>query len=229
MTSTAKVRALFLLVLGAMFLMTVAALADPCLVVYPQAASKYHYDVNEYYTVSYGHPLYDAAYDRGGEVLIDINTNEVALNIYQTPGLAGFEVSTNGEEGYFFIGSYFQLTVDGFNNAPTVYANVILVFEPDPVYCTPTISVDGNPVSGFQYPLGDLTVSTPTPDGNNYSDSITMQVMWGGCYGLKMWAFADSNYDGLFDGGECFSAFSHDATVPVSEATWGAIKSLYSE
>ncbi len=228
MVSNAKVRSLLLLALGAVLLAS-AAIADPCLVVYPQAASKYHYDVNEYYTVSYGDPLYDAAYDRGGEVLIDINTDEIALNIYQTPGLAGFQVSTNGEEGYFFIGSYFRLTVDGFSNEPTVYENVILVFEPNPGYCTPTISVDGAPVSGFRFPLGDLTVSTPTANGNNYSDSITMQVMWGGCYGMKMWAFADNNYDGIQDAAECFSAYSHDSTVPVSEATWGEIKSLYSE
>lgn len=228
MVSNAKVRSLLLLALGAVLLAS-AAIADPCLVVYPQAASKYHYDVNEYYTVSYGDPLYDAAYDRGGEVLIDINTDEIALNIYQTPGLAGFQVSTNGEEGYFFIGSYFRLTVDGFSNEPTVYENVILVFEPNPGYCTPTISVDGAPVSGFRFPLGDVTVSTPTADGNNYSDSITMQVMWGGCYGMKMWAFADNNYDGIQDAAECFSAYSHDSTVPVSEATWGEIKSLYSE
>jgi hypothetical protein len=229
MNINVKVRAFVLLALVVVALHTAGAVAEPCLIVYPVTASEYHYDVNEYYTVSYGHPLYDPAYDRGGGVLIDANTDEIALEIYQTPGLAGFEVSTNGEEGYFFIGSYFDLTLDGFNNQPTVYENIILVFEPNPGYCTPTISVDGDPVTGFRYPLGDLAVSTPTPDGNNYSDTITKRIMWGGCYGMRMWAFADTNHDGVWDGGECFTAFSHDATVPVVETSWGAIKTLYND
>lgn len=228
MRNKAKVVSMFLLVLGGI-VMSSAVVADPCLVVYPVAGSEYHYDINEYYTVTVGDPLYDPMYDRGGEVLIDLNTNEIAYNIYQAGNLVGFEVSTNGEEGYFFIGSYFDLIVDGFSNMPTTYENIILVFEPNPGYCTPTISVNGNPVSGLQYPLGDLVVSTPTADGNNYSDSITLSIQWGGCYGMQMWAFADTDYNGIADGGECFSAFSHDSTVPTEERSWGAIKAMYQD
>lgn len=229
MNITAKVRLFVLLVFGGLVLISGTALADPCLVVYPVSPARYHYDVNEYYTVTFGDPLYDPMYDRGGEVLIDINTDEIAYNVYQIPNLVGFEQSTNGQEGYFFIGSYFELIVDGFSNEPTTYENIIVVFEPDPGYCAPVISIDGQPIFGNQFPLGDLVVSTPTADGNNYSDTITKQVTWSGCYGLLMWAFADNNYDGVHDGGECFTAFSHDATVPVTEASWGAIKNLYSE
>ena len=229
MNITGKVFSVFIVVFVGLVLYSAAVVADPCLAVYPVGASKYHYDVNEYYTVTYGDPLYDPAYDRGGEVLIDLNTDEIALEIYQTQNLVGFEQSSNGEEGYFFIGSYFNLTIDGFTNIPVTYENIILVFEPDPGYCTATISVNGNPVSGYQYPVGDLVVSTPTPDGNNYSDKITLSVMWGGCNGVRMWAFSDINYDGIHDGGECFSAFSHDSTVPVEERSWGAIKALYAD
>jgi hypothetical protein len=228
MKTTAKALSIATVFLGVV-LTSSAAVADPCLVVYPVAASKYHYDVNEYYTVSAGHPLYDPMYDRGGEVLIDLNTDEIALNIYQTDNLVGFEVSTNGQEGYFFVGSYFDLIIDGFSNTPVTYENIILVFEPDPEFCTATISVDGNPVTGYRYPVGDLVVSTPTADGNNYSDRITLGVMWGGCYGMRMWAFSDDDYDGVAGGGECFSAFSHDSTVPAEERSWGAIKALYSD
>ena len=227
MINTVKVLMVALLVLGGV--MTSAVLADPCLVVYPVAGTYYHYDINEYYTVTVGDPLYDPMYDRGGEVLIDLITNEIAYNIYQADNVVGFKVSSNGQDGYFFIGSYFDLVIDGFSNTPTTYPNVILVFEPDPGYCAATITVDGNDVAGYQYPVGDLVVSTPTADGNNYSDSITLNIQWGGCYGMRMWAFADYNYDGVANGGECFSAFSHDSTVPTEERTWGAIKAMYTD
>ncbi|UCH85463.1 MAG: hypothetical protein JSW50_07185 [Candidatus Latescibacterota bacterium] len=204
-----------------------AVLADPCLVVYPTGPSEYHYDVNEYYTVGYGDSLYDPMYDRGGKVLIDINTNEIPYDIYQTQNLVGFKPSTDGNEGYFFVGSSFDLVIDGFTNEPTTFTNIILVFEPDPEACSPTITVDGNPVMGGTYAIGNLTVSTPTEMGNNYSDTIVKSITWMGCYGVRIWAFADENYNGINDGNECFTAFSHDSTVPTETRSWGAIKSLY--
>ncbi|NIM19867.1 MAG: hypothetical protein GTO51_06440 [Candidatus Latescibacteria bacterium] len=178
--------------------------ADPCLVVYPTSPATYHYDVNEYYTVTAGHSLYDPMYDRGGEVLIDINTNEIAFEVYQIPNLTGFVQSTNGEEGYFFIGSDFDLGIDGFSNQPTTYSNILLVFVPDPEWCTPSITVDGDPVVGNTYAIGDLVVSTPTADGNNYSDTITKHIQWSTCLGIRIYAFADEDYNGVKDGGECF-------------------------
>ncbi len=203
--------------------------ADPCLVVYTSAPSVYHYDVNEYYTVTEGHPLYDPMYDRGGEVLIDINTDEIALVVYQAPNLTGFEPSTDGEEGYFFITGGFDLIIDGWSNEPTTYENILLVFDPDPEWCIPEITVDGDPVSGPTYPIGELVVSTPTPEGNNYSDTLVKHIVWSACYGIRIWAFADEDYNGEKDGGECFTAFSHDSSVPLEERSWGAIKSLYAE
>ena len=200
---------------------------DPCLIVYTTAPTTYHYDINEYYTVSFGDPLYDPLYDRGGEVLIDINTDGIALEIYQAPNLTGFEPSTDGNDGYFSVGSQFDLVIDGWSNMPTTYENILLVFEPDPDWCTPIIYVGGDLVTGNTYPIGDLVVTTPTPDGNNYSDIMTKHIEWSACIGMQIWAFADDNYNGVHDGNECFSAFSHDLTVPAEDKSWGAIKSIY--
>ena len=113
-------------------LFAIPALADPCLVVYPTGSCVYHYDTSIYYTVEPGDPLYDPMYDRGGEVLLRIDTNEVDLSIYQAPGLTGFAPSTDGNEGYFFTGHPFDLVVDGFNGDPITYHNILLVFEQDP-------------------------------------------------------------------------------------------------
>lgn len=205
------------------------ALADRCLVVYPEALASYHYDINEYFTVSFGDPLYDPLYDRGGETLIDSNDLEIAYDIYQAPNLIAFESSTNGQEGYFTIGSKFKLILDGFYNSPTTYENIILVFEPDPGFCIPQIRVDGVLATSFTFPIGNLTVSTPTEYGNNFSDLLEFDIYWSGCYGLRIWAYADENYNFTLDGGECFTAFSHDVTVPADEETWGSIKVRYSE
>ena len=224
-----------LVVAIALVVVPVAALADPCLVVYPDATVIYHYEAAEYYTVMMGDPLYDAAYDRGGEVLIDINTDEIAYDVYQAPGLAGFQLD-NLNQGYFTMEHDFTLIVDGFSNAPTTYTNIILVFDwVEPDGCTPIMTVDGNPptysaaLGGWTYAIGDLSVSTPTPDGNNYSDTVELDFSWTGCQTVRIWAFADDNFDGLHNGGECFSAFSHDLTVPVEETSWGQLKSLYTE
>ena len=207
-------------------------LADPCLVVYPTANCIYHYDITEYYTVMPGDPLYDPMYDRGGEVLLDINDDSIDLSIYQASGLVGFTPSTGGNEGYFFTGHDFDLVVDGFNNAPTTYTNVLLVFEPDPSNCSPLVTIDGNPALydsglGWYYPVGDLVVVSPTTEGNNYSDTIMFSIHFDLCTGMTMWAFADEDFDLIRDGDECFTAFSHDATIPVEETTWGGIKALY--
>lgn len=208
--------------------------ADPCLTVYQTGVVEYHYDPSEYYTVTPGHPLYDPAYDRGGQVLIDANTNEIDQTIYQAPGLAGFVMSTDGKDGYFSIGHDFNLIVDGWSNTPTTYTNILVVIEPEPPYCTPTITIDGNPALydpglGWYYPVGDLVVSTPTADGNNYSDTAEFSVHWDACSRIRLWAFADENFNLVHDGQSCFSAYSHDLTVPVEETSWGAIKKLYND
>jgi hypothetical protein len=206
--------------------------ADPCLVVYPTATCFYHYDVNEYYVVGPGDLYYDAAYDIGGQVLIEVGTNEVAYTVYQAPGLIGFTPSTDSKEGFFFVGHDFDVVVDGFNFAPVTYVNILLVFEPDPGSCSPVVTVDGNPALydaglGWYYPIGDLVVSTPTPDGNNYSDTATFTIHFDACTGLTIWAFADEDDNLMWTDSECFSAFSHDSTVPVEHRTWGGIKVLY--
>ena len=217
---------LFLFIM--LLMIPVSGIADPCLVVYPASECIYHYDATEYYTVSYGDSLYDPEYDRGGEVLLEIGSNEVDLSIYQAPQLMGFEMSTGGNDGYFLTDYSFELLIDGWNSAPTTYYNIYLVFEPEPEDCMPYITVDGNSVAGAPYPIGDLVVSTPTPDGNNYSDTITKTISWSGpCYGIMIWAFSDENGNGIHDGGECFTAFSHDTTIPAESSTWGGIKALF--
>jgi len=201
--------------------------ADPCLVVYPSSPCTYHYDPAEYYTVGPGDPLYDPLYDRGGQVLILTASNTIDLSIYQAPQLTGFVPDLN-DEGYYFDGTEFDLMIDGFSNSPTTYVNILVVFDKSlPTGCVPQIWIDGSPLSGLVYHAGDLVVSTPTPYGNNYSDVLVRHVEWRGCYGTHVWAFSDANYNGKKDGGECFTAFSHDLMIPVEHHSWGAIKELY--
>jgi hypothetical protein len=210
------------------------ALGDPCLMVYPDSPCAYHYDPAEHYTVGPGNPLYHPAYDRGGEVLIEVNTNDVAYEVYQAPSLVGFVMDAENQ-GYFTIGTDLDVIVDGFCNEPTTYANVLVVFDRiEPEWCEPSILVEGSEVFydgglGWYYPIGDLVVSAPTPWGNNYSDTVTLDVVWQNCYGVRIYAFSDENYNLVRDGAECFSAYSHDTTVPAGRSTWGAIKALYSE
>jgi hypothetical protein len=199
--------------------------ADPCLVVYPEGPCVYHYDTEEYYTVGPGHPLYDPQYDRGGLVLLEVGTDEIDESIYQAPGLTGFEPSTEGNDGYFFTGTDCTVIIDGFSNTPTTFVNILLVFDDFvPEDCTPDIWVGGEYLLNYVYPIGDLVVSTPTPSGNNYSDTIELDISWRGCYGVHIWAFSDENYNGERDGNECFTAFSHDVTIPTKESTWSNIK-----
>lgn len=210
----------------------ILALADPCLIAYSDGPTVYHYDPMEHYTVGPGDPLYDPMYDRGGEVLIDANTNEIAYNVYQAPGLVGFVMDAENQ-GWFLIGTDFNLIVDGFNNAPTTYTNILIVFDNfEPGFCVPTITIDGSPALydpglGYYWPIGDLAVSTPTADGNNYSDVTVHTIHWEGCSGVRIWAFADDNFNLVRDGNECFTAYSHDLTVPTEETSWGGIKELY--
>ncbi|MEJ2721108.1 MAG: hypothetical protein P8181_08185, partial [bacterium] len=169
---------------------------------------------------------------RGGEVLIDINTNQIALDVYQPPNLMGF-VMDSENQGYFTIGTELSLIVDGYNNEPITYTNILLVFDRiEPAWCEPDIWIDGSPVMydeglGWYYPIGSLDVSTPVPHGNSYSDTVTHLLDWEVCYGMRIYAFSDENHNLIRDGGECFSAFSHDTTVPVKESTWGAVKARY--
>ncbi len=195
--------------------------------VYPEAPCVYRYDPDEYYTVGPGHPFYDPEYDRGGEVLLEIGGGEIDLSIYQAPNIVGFEESTDGNEGYVFTATQFALYVDGFSNKVTTYPNILVIFDGImPGGCEPEISIDGEMITGLVYPIGDLLVSTPTEEGEHYSDSILLEIDWHGCYGVHIWAFSDENYNGTRDGGECFTAFSHDSSIPTHGSTWGAIKNL---
>ena len=116
------------MILALFVLMVSSALADPCLMAYSDSPVTYHYDPAEYYTVTVGDPLYDPFFDRGGEVLIDINSDEIALDVYQAPSLVGFVLDAE-LQGYFLVGTDFDIIVDGFNNAPITYTNVLLVFD----------------------------------------------------------------------------------------------------
>jgi hypothetical protein len=223
---------LFLIAL-ALALVPATTHADPCLMVYPgDGVVVYHYEPTEYYTVGPLDSLYDAMYDRGGEVLIDINTDVIAYDVYQVPGLAGFMMDS-AHQGYFTMSPEMTLIVDGYSGTPTSYTNILLVFDLiEPLGCSPVITIDGNPVLwdaglGWYLPIGDLVVSTP--QGLGYSDVLTFDFLWTGCTTVRIWAFADDNFDMIHNGGECFSAYSHDLVVPVEETTWGAVKSLYAD
>jgi hypothetical protein len=202
--------------------------ADPCLVVYPDIACVYYYSTEEYYTVGPGDSLYDSEYDRGGEVLLEVGTNEIDFSIYQVLYLTGFEISDGENEGFVFSNTNFTLYLDGFSNEQTTYTNILVVFDKIlPEGCLLSIIVDGQFLAGNVYPAGDLVVSTPTEDGNNYSDKIALDISWAGCIGVRIWAFSDENYNGVRDGGECFTAFSHDSTIPTKESSWGKLKAEY--
>lgn len=207
-----------------------SAFADPCLVVYPSGPCMYHYDMSEYYEVGPGHPLYDAEYDRGGSVLLETGSNEIDGSVYQAPMIEGFTPSMNGNEGYFFVGTDYELIIDGYSNNPTTYVNILVVFDDHiPADCVPEIMIDGMPLAGTVYQAGDLVVSTPTANGKKYSDTMIIDVGWRGCYGVHVWAFSDEDNNGTRDGGECFTAFSHDVTIPTESSTWGKIKSMYKD
>lgn len=217
-----------LLLLGLSTCLSGAPGPDPCLVAYPDGPCTYHYDPAEYYVVGPSHPLYDPMFDRGGLVLLEIATDGVDLSIYQAPQLMGFVEATDGNDGYFFEGTNFGLIIDGFSNVPTTYTNILVVFdEYVPEWCTPVIYINGYLLSGNVYPAGDLVVETPTEYGNNFSDILTVDVSWHGCFGVHVWAFSDASYNGVRDGEECFTAYSHDVAIPVGRSTWGLLKTLY--
>ncbi|UCG51586.1 MAG: hypothetical protein JSW58_15590 [Candidatus Latescibacterota bacterium] len=93
--------------------------------------------------------------------------------------------------------------------------------------------MDGQPVFfdpglGYYYPIGDLVVSTSTPNGKAYSDMRMFTIDYQLCTGYRVWGFSDENFNLVHDlPGECFTAFSHDLTVPTEEKTWGVAKSIY--
>ncbi len=220
-----KVAKGFKLVSAALVLMLFASpvFADHCLIVYPDVPCIYAYDPSVYTVVGVGDPLYDETYDCNGCVLVEIATGEVDESIYQAPGLIGFQ-EWAGNAGYVFYGTDFTLIVDGWSTVPTTYENIKLVFDDfDPETCIPTIYIDGELLTNFMYPIGDLVVSTPT-GGVGYSDTMSFEISWSGCYGLHIWAFADENNNNKRDGGECFTANAHDTTVPTEDASWGKIK-----
>jgi len=201
---------------------------DLCLVIYPDAPSVFHYKTSEYFTVRPGDPLYIPAYDRGGKVLLKRYTNTIDPVIYQAPNLVGFYASTDGHDGYYVATSEFRLIIDGFSKVPTYYPNIVLVFDNvKPLYCVPEIYINGALLSGMTYAVGNLNVTTPTPDGKNYSDVLSVLFSQRGCYGVRIWAFSDENGNGILDAGECRTAYSHDTMVPVQEKTWSSIKELF--
>ena len=90
---------------------------DPCLLVYPTSRTVYHYNPCRYYVVTAGHPLYDPAYDIGGEVLIMnrlLLPDRIAYEVYQAPNLTGFRVAVGEYTGFYYTGRSFDLVVDGF-------------------------------------------------------------------------------------------------------------------
>ncbi|UCF06603.1 MAG: hypothetical protein JSV33_06135 [bacterium] len=167
--------------------------------------------------------------------------DRIAYEIYQAPNLTGFHAASY-YSGFYFTGISFDIVIDGWSIYPTTRSEIKLIFIPIPQDCSPTITIDGEQVTGPPYRvfLGDLVVSTPvvTPTGTYYSDTMTKSIEWSGCIGMYMFAYEDCDHDHQWlscgDCEEetncclhCHQLCAHGAVVPVEQQTWGAIKSLY--
>lgn len=201
------------------------AAADICLIVFPLEESVYHYKATRYYTVGPGHVFYEEEFDRGGEVLIESATDQIALEIYRA-NVVGFEAAWGDHYGYEINESPYTLVVQALSDEQAVYPNILLAFLPLPDDCDPAMTVDGVPVVGKRHPLGDLVVDTPDQNGG-YFGEIVVEMTFAGCEGVDIWAFSDENGDQHQDSEECTSSFLYHLFVPTEESSFSTVKSLF--
>lgn len=205
-----------------------ASAAEPCVLSYPSSSAVFQYDPARYKVVSPGHPDYDDAWAIGNQMLWDTVEERVAKEIYRAPQLVGFEPSAEWRSEYVTLRNEFDLTIDGFSTQPRFLGNLMVRFVPEPVSAPVVISVDGNLLDGYLYPLGNLNVTTQVSDG--FSDTLMRSISWTGGTALRIVVFADRNLNGVYDDGPpLYTVRAQDNPIPVEATSWGKVKSLYSE
>jgi hypothetical protein len=202
--------------------------AEPNVLSYPNSSAVFQYDPARYVLLAPGDPDYDPSWALAGRVLWDTVDERIPVEIYRAPQLVGFEPSAQWRNEYVTLRNQFDLTVDGFYAQPRFLGNLMVRFVPDPATATAVISVDGVPLDGYVYPLGNLNVATPVTDG--YADTLVRTISWTGGLSLRMVVFADRNLNGVFDDGPpLYTVRAQDNPIPVEATSWGRVKSLYGE
>ncbi len=226
MNALMKIRRLVLLLWTVCLLAPAFSSAEPGILAYPSSNAIFQYDPLKYILIYPGDSLYDPAYDRFGVVLWDTENNRIAYELYQAPGLLGFEPAYIEKNSFKLPSNRLILNVDGFYHLPRRLNDIIVRFLPTPGNAEPVIYADDTKVEGLKYYIPSLEVSTPTGNGY-YSDKVTLNIVWSGAQSIKISVFCDKNGNGLFEGTESFSVFMQDQTIPVTNSTWGGIKAQY--
>jgi len=205
-----------------------ALAGEPNVLSYPSTTSVFRYDPARYEVLQPGDPQFQPSYAIGNQMLWDKVDQRIPTEIYRAPLLVGFEPCPEWTSEYVTLHNQFDHTVDGFAAEPRFLGNVMMRFVPEPATAVSVISVDGVPVTGFVYPLGNLDVTTPVSGG--YSDTIVRSISWTGASAIRIVVFADRNLNGIYDDGPpLYTTRSQDNPIPVEETSWGRVKALYAE
>jgi len=205
-----------------------AAAGEPSVLSYPSTTAVFRYDPGRYQVLSPGDPDYDGTWAIGNQMLWDKVDQRIPTEIYRAPSLVGFEPCPDWRSEYVTLRNEFDLTVDGFSAKPRFLGNLMVRFVPEPASAVSVIAVDGVPIEGFIYPLGNLNVTTPVPDG--YSDTIVRHVSWTGASAIHIVVFSDRNLNGVYDDGPpLYVVRAQDNPIPVEDSSWGRVKALYAE
>lgn len=205
-----------------------SALADPCLLIYPNNRTVFHYDASRYALITEGEPGYNHQYSLMGHVLWDVALNRIASEVYQAPDLEGFVESSDGKSLFYAPRRISGIVIDGFYAEPRRLNDIYLRFLPFPRDAFTQIYINGNLLTEPYYHIPQLLVTTPMGEGF-YSDKITLMIEWSGAKSILVSAFSDKNGNRSFEGEPCFNILLEDPTVPVDDTTWGHIKSLYKQ
>lgn len=200
--------------------------ADSSLLAYPSQHAIFQFDPSHYRPVTANDPLFDARYERFGVMLWDIEHDRIAYELYQAPGLMGFEPASVEANAFNFPANKFTLWIDGFYDVPRQLNDIYIRFLPTPANAATVIYANDELVAGLYYHIPCLVVSTRLDNGF-YSDTIPVDIVWSGAEAMKITVFSDKNGNRVFDGEERFSVYMQDQTVPVSNSTWGQIKAQF--
>jgi len=204
-----------------------AARADQSLLVYPSSPAVLHYDTDCYEVITPGHPNYNPAFAVNGRMLWDKMGDCIPLDVYRAPQIVGFEVSTSGVNEFRTLHNNFDIIIDGYGPYPRVISNLYLSFLPTPYNSTPQMYMEGELLASNILALPRLAVTTEVSAGV-YADTMRKRVLWSGAVSLRITAYSDKDFNGIYDGRKPrWAIVADDNTVPVTSKTWGAIKAIY--